>query len=73
MDSYNEMLVLDESDMNARGEQLYNDNGTLELSEMKITDFRIGSNHIYKSSVIIYKSKVTTDIKVLKNRFGKDD
>jgi hypothetical protein len=73
MDSYNEMLVLNESDFNCNLNHLYNDNGTLELALLQLTHFKITSEQTYKPSVIMYRSNSTPDYKVFKNRWGKND
>ena len=72
MDSYMKMLVLDESDMNYYSETQYK-NGKRKIEDINLSDFRIERDHMYKASVVMFKCTYSTDRKVLKNRFGKDD
>ena len=67
------MIILSEGDLNDRADRLFNDNGTLELDDMDVTDFRILSQKLYNASIIMFKSSFTNKRKVLKNRYGKDD
>jgi hypothetical protein len=72
MDSYNKMLVLDESDMNYQSLEYYK-RGILHLNDIGMPNFTIDRDHMYKASVVMFKCTYSTDRKLLKNRFGKGE